>query len=58
MAEATAQGLKFHPAAYAIPASQHEALLDIWRRYRGPRHPRESAAAMLWLNMGPGSYPD
>ena len=58
MAEATEQGLKFLPAEYAIPESQREVLLGIWLRHRGPRYRKQSAVGMLWMNMGPGSYPD
>ncbi len=58
MAEAAERGLRFHPAEYAIPESQSEALLGIWRRYRGPAHRKESEVGRLWLDMGPGSYPD
>lgn len=58
MDEASARGLKFHPAEYAIPQSQSEILLRLWRRHRGPRYRKESSVGMLWLNMGPGSYPD
>ena len=58
MQEASDRGLRFHPAEYAIPESQSDRLLGIWRKHRGPRYPRESAAGMLWMSMGPGSYPD
>jgi hypothetical protein len=58
MDDAYDSGLRFHPAEYAIPQSQSEQLLAIWREHRGPRYPKESAAEMLWLNMGPASYPD
>jgi hypothetical protein len=56
MAQASEQGVRFHPAEYAIPDSQCEVLLDIWVRHRGPRYPKQSAVGMLWMNMGPGSY--
>ena len=58
MAEASDAGLRFHPAEYAIPDSQGTQLLELWKRYRGSRYPRESSAGMLWMNMGPGTYPD
>ena len=58
MAEATERGLTFFPAEYAIPHSQSEIVLGIWRRYRGPRYHKESVVGMLWMDMGPGSYPD
>lgn len=58
MEEARRRGLRFHPAEYAIPQSQSVSLLRIWRRHRGPHYPSESAAGMLWIHMGPGSYPD
>jgi hypothetical protein len=58
MEEADRQGLKFHPGDYAIPLSQSVVLLSIWRRHRGPRYRSGSAAGMLWIHMGPGSYPD
>lgn len=58
MAEAADLGFRFHPAEYAIPESQAEALLGIWRRHRGPRYRKDSAAGLLWLDMGPGTYPD
>lgn len=58
MAEASDAGMRFYPAEYAIPERQSTQLLELWKRYRGPRYPRESSAGMLWMNMGPGSYPD
>ena len=58
MDEAAWRGLKFHPAEYAIPHSQSETVLSIWRRHRGPRYPNESSVGLLWMDMGPGSYPD
>ena len=58
MAEAAARGFRFHPAEYAIPESQSEVLLGIWRLHRGRAHPKESEVGMLWMNMGPGSYQD
>jgi len=57
MDEATERGLRFHPAEYANPQSQSEVLLEIWLRHRGP-HRKASAVGMLWMDMGPGSYPD
>ena len=57
-AQASVRGFRFHPAEYAIPESQAEVLLGLWRRYRGPRYPRDSAVRMLWMSMGPGTYPD
>lgn len=58
MAEASDAGLRFYPAEYAIPESQGTQLLELWKRYRGSRYPRELSAGMLWMNMGPGTYPD
>ena len=58
MAEASERGLRFHPTEYAIPESQADVLLAIWRRHRGPHYLKDSVVGMLWINMGPGTYPD